>query len=235
MLRIKIIFNFIIFIFSMHGIAHADICIEEKITTNIPGRIFQGIKKTYITKNKILLEDPTIAKRVIYDHETNKVYLIDDSKKDLSVYSLNNFTLPSNDKIYSDFIPLRDEDILYKESGNNKKVGNYDCYEVVAYIPKIAAISRVWLTKDIEASLTDFFLFIEKNNDSLLKKMMPMMKESNNYVVESITIIVRPKESEKYLKTELVKISVQEVPDSLFKLPEDYRKLNMEDSPAASP
>jgi hypothetical protein len=228
MLCVKIIFCF--FIFTICRTAYADICIEEKITTTISGKTFQGIKKTYITKSKILVEDPTISKKVIYDYENNKVYLIDNIKKDISIYALNNFSLPSNEKIYPDFAAVKPEDMLSKESGSKKKIGKYSCYEVVIYIPKIATLTRVWLTKDILTPLNPLFLFLENNNDILLKKLLSVMKESNAYVVESVTTIVRPKESEKYLKMELVKIS-EEVPDTIFTLPQDYRILNMDVAP----
>jgi hypothetical protein len=226
--RVIIILCF--FIFAVYKTVFADICIEEKITTTISGKTFQGIKKTYITKNKILLEDPTISKKVIYDYENNKVYLIDNIKKDISIYALNNFSLPTNEKMYPDFTSVKVEDMLSKESGSKKKIGKYSCYEVVIYIPKIATLTRVWLTKDIPTPLSPLFLFLENNNDILLKKLLPVMKESNAYAVESITTIVRPKESEKYLKMELVKIS-EDVPDTLFTLPEDYRILNMDVAP----
>jgi hypothetical protein len=225
MFRVKILF--VIFIFTICKMVFADICIEEKITTNLTDKIFNGIKKTYITKNKTLLDDPTISKKVIYDYENNKVYLIDDLKKDVSIYPLNNFTLPFNEKIYSNFVSVKEDDILSRESNIKKKIGQYDCYGVVIYMPKIATLATIWITKGIDTPLASFFSFIEKNNDILIKKLMPVMKESNAYIVESEIIIVRQNESEKYLRTELVKISTLDVPENLFKLPEDYRKLNM--------
>ena len=231
--KIKILSCF--FVFAVCGAVFADICIEEKITTNIAGRPFDGIKKTYITKNKTLLEDPTISKRVIYDYDSKKVYLIDDLKKDISVYSLNGFMLPLSEKIYSDFIFLKEKDILIRESGLRKKIGKYNCSETVIYIPKIAALARIWTTKDIDTSLASFYSFLENNNDVLLKKLIPVLKNGNAYVVENVITIVRPKEPEKYIKTELVNISSGEVSDSLFKLPADYRILNMDSGQAESP
>jgi hypothetical protein len=230
MCSVKILF--VIFIFTICKTVYADICVEEKITTNLTDKIFNGIKKTFITKNKTLLDDPTISKKVIYDYENNKVYLIDDLKKDVSIYPLNDFTLPFNDKIYSNFVSVKEEDILSRESSIKKKIGQYDCYGVVIYMPKIAALATVWITKGIETPLASFFSFIEKNNDILIKKLIPSMKESNAYIVESEIIIVRQNETEKYLRTELIKISTQNVPENLFKLPEDYRKLNMDSAPS---
>jgi hypothetical protein len=171
-----------------------------------------------------------ISKKVIYDYESNKAYLIDNIKKDISIYALNNFTLPTNEKMYPDFTSIKAEDMLSKESGSKKKIGKYNCYEVVIYIPKLATLTRVWLTKEVLTPLNPLFSFLENNNDVLLKKLLPGMKEFNAYAVESVTTIVRPKESEKYLKMELIKIS-EDVPDTLFTLPQDYRILNMDVTP----
>jgi hypothetical protein len=232
MFRLNTIFCIILFICTVSDPVFADIYIEEKITTTIAGKLFQGIKKIYIAKNKTLLDDPTISKKVIYDYDGSKVYLIDDIKKDVSIYALNNFTLPINEKIYSDFRSIKEEDILSKESGSKKKIGQYNCSEIVLYIPKIATLSRVWITKEIEAPLSSLFQFLEKNSNIMLKKIVPVLKNNNACVVESTTTIIRPKELERYLKTELKKVLEQDFPESLFNLPEDYRKLNMEPTPS---
>jgi hypothetical protein len=221
-----------LFVCIVNSPVFADIYIEEKITTTIAGKLFQGINKIYITKNKTLLEDSTISKRIIYNYDSNKVYVIDDNKKDVSIFGLNSFILPINEKIYSEFSSVKEEDILSRESGLKKKIGKYNCNEIVLYIPKIATLSRIWVSKEIEAPLISIFPFLEKNSNILLKKILPVLKNDNAYVVESLTTIVRPKELERYLKTELKKISVQDVPDTLFNLPEDYRKLNMEPEPS---
>ena len=218
---------FLVFMLSIAGTAHSDLIIEEKITADLNGKTFQGVIKTYITKNKILLDDPTLSKRIIFDYNANTVYVIEDAKKDVSIFSLNNFKMPVNENIYSDLSAIEEKNVLSKESGSKAKIGNYNCYEVVVYIPKIAAMSRVWLTREIEVPLADFFSFLEQNGNIIIKKLLPFMKPANAYIVESSTTIVRPKEVDKNFKTGLVNISVQDVPETLFNLPEDYRKLNM--------
>ncbi len=225
---------YFIFLFSAaNSPALADICVEEKITTTFAGKLFNGIRKIYIKNNKTLLEDPTISKRIIYDYDSKKVYLIDDIKKDISIYGINNFTLPINDKIYLDFASVKEDEMLSRESGGKRKIGKYMCSEIVIFIPKIATLTHIWVTKEIDATLIPLFSFLENNGNIMLKKILPVMKRDNSYVVESVTTIVRPKELERNLKTELKKIAVQDVPENLFSLPEDYRKLNME--PAAPP
>ncbi|MFH0977612.1 MAG: hypothetical protein V1874_17675 [Spirochaetota bacterium] len=228
MLRIKKIILCIIFISSVSTAVYPDITIEEKITTTMTEKPFHGVRKTYIAKDKTLLDDPTIAKKIIFDYNANKVYVIEDAKKDISIYASGNFKLPYNERIYGEFVNLEPEDVLSKESGIKKKIGNYHCHEVVIYIPKIAALARIWLTKDIEAPLSPYLSFLEQNSDIIIKKLMPAMKAGNLYIAESATIIIRPKTAEKNLKIELIKFSAGEIPESIFKLPEGYRKLNIE-------
>jgi hypothetical protein len=232
---IKRIIFFILFFNAVYTTAFADIYLEEKITTTVAGRPFNGIKKIYIAKNKTLLEDPTISKRIIYDYNAGKVYLIDDVKKDVSIYGLNNFALPINEKIYPDIVSVKEEEILSKESSGKKKIGKYNCSEIVIFIPRIATLSHVWVTKEIDVPLESLYSFLENNGNNMLKKILPALKNGKAYVVESVTTIVRPKEAEKNVKSELKKISVQEVPETLFTLPEDYRKLNMETASSVDP
>jgi hypothetical protein len=230
---IKIIIYCILFFTAVYATAFADIYIEEKITTTVAGRPFNGVKKIYIANNKTLLEDPTISKRIIYDYNAGKVYLIDDVKKDVSIYGLNNFALPINEKIYPDIVSVKEEEILSKESSSKRKIGKYNCSEIVIFIPKIATLSHIWITNEIDIPLDNLYSFLENNSNIMLKKILPALKNGKAYVVESITTIVRPKEAEKNVKTELKKISMQVVPESLFNLPEDYRKLNMEPEKSA--
>lgn len=227
MSRIKI-FLIIIFIIFFCKIGYPDIYIEEKIYTTIPGKLIHGIKKTYITKNKALLIDPMLPRKTIFDYVNNLVYTIDDAKKDLTIYKLNNFKLPVNANLSPDFSALNERELYSKESGNKKKIGKYNCFEFVIYIPKMAAMTRLWLTKDNEIPLAPYFTFLEKNNSGLLKKIMPLMTANNSCIVKSTTTIIRPKETEKNFKQELVRISTDNIPDELFNLPADYRKLTVE-------
>lgn len=227
MSRIKI-FLIVLFIIVLCKAGYTDIYIEEKIYSTIPGKLFHGVKKTYITNNRILLVDPTLPVKTIFDYANNLVYTIDDAKKDLTVYKLNTFKLTVNANLSPDFSALNERDLFSKESGNKKKIGKYNCFELVIYIPKMAAITRLWLTKDNEIPLAPYFTLLEKNNNGLLKKIMPLMTANNSCIVESATTIIRPKETEKNFKQELVKISADNIPDELFNLPADYRKLTIE-------
>lgn len=202
--------------------AFAGIYIEEKITTTMPGKEFLGIKKTYISNHKALIIDPTIQAKQIYDFAGEKVYLVNDIKKTLSTVNLTEFKAPYNEKIYTDFASLSDQDFYCKESGDKKMIGKYNCSELVVYIPRIAAFTRLWLTSEIEPEFEDYFTFAKNSQDILQRKIMSMRKEKNIYVIESKTLVVRPDEPEKYLKTNLVKICSEEIPDELFALPVDY-------------
>ena len=227
MSRIKI-FLVIVFIVALYKTGYPDIYIEEKIYSTIPGKLFHGIKKTYIIKDKVFLVDPTVAIKTLFDYANNLVYTIDDAKKDVTVYKLNNFKLPVNANLSPDFSALTERDLFSKESGNKKKIGKYNCFEFVIYIPKKAAMTRLWLTKDNEIPLATYFTFLEKNSNGLMKKIIPLMTANNSCIVESTTTIVRPKETEKNFKQELIKILTDSIPDELFNLPADYRKLTVE-------
>jgi hypothetical protein len=224
MFRVLSILFFIIFSVAIAKSGYSDIYIEEKITTTSGGNTTQGIKKTYLTKNKTLLQDPALQAKIIFDYNTNKVYSINDQGKDISVYPIDKYILPASD-FYSDFVNLNDSNLYIRESGKKKQVAEYSCFEIVIYIPRIAAMTNLWLSS-IETPLNDHITFFERYGSILTKKILPIMSSKNACIIESATVIVRPKEPEKYLKSELLKISIQDIPDSVFNLPEDYRIVN---------
>ncbi len=225
MFHLKKLLFLVILFFSIIKAGYPDIYIEEKITAIAGGNKTQGIKKTYITKNKTLLYDPSCSVKVIFDYNKNKVYSINDSGKDISVYPIEKFMLPVNADFYSDLTSLKESDLYIKESGKKRQIENYKCFEIVIYIPRIAAMMNIWLSS-IESSLTTHFVFLERHSSILQKKILPVMRDKNACIIESTIVIVRPKKPEKYLKSELSKISNQDIPESVFSLPEDYRILN---------
>jgi hypothetical protein len=204
--------------------AYSDIYIEERITTTVGGSETQGIKKIYISKNKTLLQDPALKVRIIFDYDNNKVYTINDPGKDISVYPIEKYIMPAPD-FYSDLVKLKDSDLHIRESGNKKQLGKYNCFEIVIFIPRIAAMINLWLGS-IDPSFSQHLAFLEKHGDIISKKLLPVLSSNNACIIESKIIIVRPKEPEKYLKSELLNISIQDIPDSIFSLPENYRIVN---------
>ncbi len=216
----------------MPGMMHtsyAGIYIEERIETNLPGRVVSGIKKTYFTEKKVLIIDPFLSSRVIYDFENNKVYLIDDVKKYLSTTDASGFAIPINEEIFEQFLTLNEKDLHSKESGSWQTIGAYKCFEVVVYIPRLASLSRIWITKDIKLPISPYISFLEKNSkDIILKKIMPVLKENDAFIVSYVMTIVRPKELDRYFNGRLLKISEQDIPDELFNLPVDYTKVSLE-------
>jgi hypothetical protein len=223
---LKIILCVITCLFTVIKAGSADIFTEEKIITTIGGSETKGIRKLFITKDKILFQDPAFPARFIFDYNKNKVYSINDTAKDISIYSLEKFILPVDTNFCPDFADLKDSDLHVKESGNKKQINHYSCFEVVIYAPRIAAMTNVWLSS-LESPLTQQHNFAEKHGSILLKKILPILKKNNACIIESTTIIVRPNESERYLRSELLKFSIDDIPDFIFSLPENYRILNI--------
>ncbi|MBN2038934.1 MAG: hypothetical protein JW864_02765 [Spirochaetes bacterium] len=228
-MRNRFVFVLILLInFTVAKAAFADHYIEEKILTTISGKDFFGVKKTYITEKRALILDPTLPLRQIFDFEQKKVYLVNDRNRTLQTLDLNEFNAPFNEKIYSEFASLKDHDFYCKESGIKKKIGKYNCSELVVYIPRISAYTRLWLSTEVEADLSSNFGFLKSTQDILSKKVISLQNDEKLCIVESKTLIVRPKEPQRYLKTTLMKVASQDVPEKLFTLPVDYTVIRNE-------
>lgn len=199
--------------------------IEESISSTLSGKDVSILQKTYLTDNNLLFTQSTHPQRILYDLNTQRVYLIDDIKRRYSSTSFNNYKESFDQGISSIFNLLVVNEILCRESGEKKRIYNYDCFEIVIYLPKIATMISLWLTKDLPALMNLYYSFSQKAElGNGMKKMISIMKQYDAFPVESITAMVRPKESTRYLKVRLKKISYN-VLDSIFTIPYEYKNI----------
>ena len=201
--------------------------IEELITSNITGKNYTGTGKLYITEEKALLIEPGIPYRIILDYKEKKAIFVNDRKKTRKTTPLNTLSIRSSSVFYNELKGCEEKNLLIRESGNEKKINSHNCFEVIIFIPKIAVMNNIWLTKNPSKNLGLYFSFLDKAGpDIITKKLLPIMKKYNAIPVYSVTTIVRPKGNEKYLRRSLRKISFMDIQKNLFAVPEDYTVLH---------
>lgn len=197
--------------------------VEEFITGNISGKEISGARKFYLTEGKALLISPGLPYRLVFDLQKQEVLIVNDKEKRWSAASMKEFDINADDIFFSGFINLKDNELYMKESGNIKKIGKYTALCSAIYMPKIAAITEIWLSKDTGIPLDSFFLFMEKINPGIqFKKILPVMKRDNSFPVYTSTTIVSAQDTNKYLNLSLQEISVKDIPVNIFDVPEEY-------------
>lgn len=221
---LKTILSFLIlFNFSAEGNTVKGIYIEELINSNISGKEITDIRKLYLTENKALLISPGLPHRLVFDLQKQEVYIVNDTEKRRSVAPLPGYEINSDDILFSEFNNLKDKNLYIKESSNTKKVGKYNALGSAIYMPKIAAITELWLSKETGIQLDAFFSFMEKINPGMqFKKILQMMKKDNSFPVYTATTIVRADETNKYLNISLREISIKDIPVDIFDVPVEY-------------
>ncbi|MDY6970601.1 MAG: hypothetical protein SVR08_18390, partial [Spirochaetota bacterium] len=197
--------------------------IKEQISSNITGKQVNASRKVYLTKNYLLLTNSTLPYKLLFNFKSGKVHLIDDKNKRYSSTDINTI-MNEEDKIISSVLySVVDSKIHSRESGNKKMIKGYNCYEVVVYMPRIAAFTSLWLTNDIKTPLDLYFSILNRAEFKPgVKKIISILHNYNSYSVESVTTVLNPKGLPKYQKIKLEDISYKEISVSYFTIPENY-------------
>ncbi|MCU0821532.1 MAG: hypothetical protein MUC95_03545 [Spirochaetes bacterium] len=222
-----IIFLILIMISVFINFSYAgNIYIEEQVSGNITGNNISDIRRIIIKDDKILLVDPSLVYRTLFNLKENKVFLIDDLNRRYAVTGMNELKVPVKEKFITVFASFGKSSVVYKESGNKRMIGGYDCFEVVVFLPRAAAIINLWLTKSIEAPLEIYFNFLEKAKveNSQITHIVNIMKEYKAYPAECTITMVAEKAENKIFNMVLKEFSAREVPDSEFLIPEEYSR-----------
>lgn len=200
--------------------------IEEQITSTLTDEKTSATRKLYLKEKNALLIDPILSHKLLFNFETLEVYLLDDVKRCYSAMDMDNFKPHSNNKIYSIYNSLIRGDILSSESMNKKMIGRYDCFEVVIYMPRTATLTYLWLTSEIKAPLDLYYSFVQRTNLGFkIKEINSIEQGYKAYAIETIVIMIRPKEPRRYLNIRLEEISCKNIPNSVFSIPDGYKKV----------
>lgn len=201
--------------------------IKEEIISTMTGERISTTREILINEENVLLKDSILQYRALFKINNNRIYLIDDKNKRYSIAKINEESILTSHEFYDSITFLNDNNIISRDSGNKKTIGKYNCFEIVVYMPEIAALTSLWLTQDVSKPLEMYYAFLEKRDLGIpMKKLIQILKTYNAGAVEIITTVIRPNEKEKYLIVKLDEILYKDIPVVKFSIPEGYRLAN---------
>ncbi len=223
---IYIIFIFIIIILNIKISYAGSLYIEEQISGDITDDGISAARRILIKDNDILIEDPSFAYKTLFKINDKKAFLIDDLNRRYAVTGIQDFRMPLKEKFVPVFDLFRKSEPRHKESGNIRKIGKYDCFEVVLFLPRAAALINLWLIKNIEAPVDLYFSFLDrvKVESSQIESVLKIMREYKAYPAECIITMAAEGDKKKYFRIVLKEISAREIPASEFAVPEEYSR-----------
>lgn len=213
-----------IILFCLEGkIMSKTLYIEELMHNQLNGANTTYKKETYYSKNKILIIDSSQPYKILINLKDDKVFFIDDKFNRYSYTTLKKFNeITKNTNIYNQ---LTDDDIIIEQTNKKKKINNYNCFEVIIFIPKIGMKTVAWLSK-IKQPLDNYYNFNDKSViGGQIKKLINLQKKNKAYTILSESVPVSTVGGRGKFIVEVKKITTDKFSDELFSVPEKYNKV----------
>ncbi len=195
--------------------------IEETVNGNITGQETTIVKKAYYSKSHILIIDPSLPYRVLFNLGSKTVYLIDDANKIYTYMSIEKFVRMSNNSP----VRISDSDVMVENTGKKKQIDKYPCEEYSVYIPKMGVKTYLWISGKINLPMGLFYSFSKRTGlGSQNRQIIKLMEKQGGYTIESKSTFLAPGMYGKYINVKLNTARYINADSAVFQLPSGYRK-----------
>lgn len=226
-----------------------NVYIEEMLTAPpAPGQpAFNGIIRSYIAGKKLKKVSPGGNEEIIYRGDLKKVYILNPMRKvyiEMPMDQMRTIT----EKSLNMYVPTKDgvpqiPDELYVKTGNTKKIGQWNAYEVEVkagqVMPDTQTTTTMWISKETGFDHNFFVsLFKLTMGDEVsphLKKLFEKMTNIDGYPVQTVTTTSYMNQNYTTSITVLKIERKKAFEDSVFEIPEGYSKVEAPPMEAAPP
>ncbi|OGL41245.1 MAG: hypothetical protein A2161_22410 [Candidatus Schekmanbacteria bacterium RBG_13_48_7] len=230
----------IVFMFLPYASYGEDFYLKQKSTTT--GMMDQPSQVSYqeiwVTKDKIKSVDTGNNQEFILRLDTGKVCMISPKSKIYTEFEIDKFKEFA--KMGMGMLQSQKDNpstTEVKKTGETQKIGKWNCYQVqVTHTGPVNFSSEMWLTDDLKIKLEDYRHFSsELGVSQMLGDMFEKMKEIKGFPVKQI-ISMQMNTMNVQTTTEVIDVVIKSIPDTVFDIPEDFKKndFNMPPAPAKS-
>lgn len=226
--------SFLIIAFA--ALAFADLSFEHKTTTSgmmgQPGQTFT--QKVWITANQMCMDNSAMGQKMIFDAAANKLIIINLNKKTYSEITPEQYK-----QMTSGMMSMMGQqggmmDFTLQKTGNTKKIGSWDCYEVImASTGGMGLKMDMWVTNDIKYDKANYDKYTEIfASNFMTQKALQEWKKIDGFPVYT-TMHMTMGQMKMESTTEVTNVSYSPISKDVFAVPAGFTKteFNMEKMP----